>query len=86
MNILGIENIPQEAKDLFGRREELFEVVQLYNRIVQWYNALRVNTLDVEFNLIKEEIDEVDRGLQKATTELTWVTDSKFFFKFFFMK
>lgn len=39
---------------------------------MQWYNKLKQTTLEVEAPLIKVEIENVDRQINRAETELTW--------------
>lgn len=78
MKIIGIPNIPQLALDLYERNDELHGVVTELNRIVEWYNALRTETLPVEFELIKDELSTIDLMLQQLTDSTTWESDSKY--------
>lgn len=78
MRILDIANIAPEAQALFDRNEEIFKSVLLLNRIIEWYNHLKLHTLPEEYALIEAEINELDIDLENLITNLTWLTDSKF--------
>ncbi|KAG7159120.1 Dynein beta chain, ciliary-like 3 [Homarus americanus] len=40
--------------------------------VTDWYNHIRINTNDVEFNLIKQEMDDIDETILRSEKELTW--------------
>nr|CAI5828900.1 unnamed protein product [Callosobruchus analis] len=72
MKLLEVENVPAEALELFEASEALVHTVQEFNRIVDWYNYLRLNTNVYEANLIKHDMEEVDELLKLVTQERTW--------------
>nr|CAH7754609.1 unnamed protein product [Callosobruchus chinensis] len=72
MKLLEIENLPAEALQLFEESEILVHTVNEFNRIVEWYNYLRLSTNVYEANLIKQDMDEVDELLNTVTQERTW--------------
>lgn len=41
------------------------------------YNHIKTNTNDVEFNLIRKEMEDIDGDIHKAEMELTWNSESK---------
>lgn len=74
---LDLNVLAPDAAALFERSLEFDEIILNLNRIVEWYNYLRVGTQPVEFSLIAEEIDEIDEKMDKILEELTWSTNSK---------
>ncbi|RZC39341.1 MT, DHC N2, AAA 7, DHC N1 and/or AAA 9 domain containing protein [Asbolus verrucosus] len=74
MRYLEIPDIPAEALSLFEKVELLFECVQKFNRVVEWYNHLKEHTLKVEYNLIEPELSQVDEVLETVVTTITWNT------------
>lgn len=47
------------------------------NDLLNRYNHIKTNTNDVEFNLIRKEMEEIDTEIQKAESELTWNSEGK---------
>lgn len=66
------EDIPARALELFNLSDELWDTRLSLTRVVEWYNQIMVDTNDVEYRIIEEEILEVDKMLQKAITKQTW--------------
>lgn len=46
-------------------------------RIVEWYNMILTRCNEVEFDLIREEMEALDDKLREAVDNLTWDSDSK---------
>jgi dynein heavy chain len=44
--------------------------------MVRWYNKVRENVLHVEFPLIKEELEHIDKELEKGEAVLRWNDES----------
>lgn len=76
---LNLEQICPEAVELFARNEVLETCFLRLDRIVEWYNHLKLETIDEEKNLIKAQMEEIDLMLVDITDTLTWETDSKYF-------
>ncbi|CAH0551274.1 unnamed protein product [Brassicogethes aeneus] len=72
---LDLPPLPEEAESLFSRYEELLYSRMKYKRIAEWYNYMKIDTLDVEYNLIEDEIESIDRLLSEALEVLTWETN-----------
>ncbi|KAF5280421.1 hypothetical protein FQR65_LT03230 [Abscondita terminalis] len=72
MRMLEIENICQEAQDVFDKNEELVKWILHLKRIIEWYNYLKTRTLSVEFDIIRSEVENVDEKLVGLRTEATW--------------
>lgn len=49
------------------------------NYLLLRYNHIKTNTNDVEFNLIKKEMEDIDADIEKAEAELTWNSEGKVF-------
>ncbi|KAL1512674.1 hypothetical protein ABEB36_002231 [Hypothenemus hampei] len=69
-----IEDLPATAEELFGKADELFEIIMKLNRIVEWYNYLKEKTTEVEFDLIEHEVESIDETLVQITDNFTWET------------
>lgn len=41
------------------------------------YNKVKRNSREVEFELVKDEVEEIDKLIQKGQKELNWNSDSK---------
>lgn len=44
------------------------------------YNKVKRNSREVEFELVKDEVEEIDKLIQKGQKELNWNSDSKLIF------
>ncbi|XP_060520898.1 dynein beta chain, ciliary-like [Cylas formicarius] len=67
-----IDNIPDDATELFKKCEGLLDSILKFKRIVEWYNYLQTSTSEVEFNLIKGELEAIDEMLEQVTAYYTW--------------
>lgn len=72
LEIIKKEDIPESAATLYKRNAELYQYVANLNLTVNWYNKIRKTTLPVEFQLIKNELANVDKLLSKGEKELNW--------------
>ncbi|KAI2655454.1 Dynein axonemal heavy chain 11 [Labeo rohita] len=72
LKILNQMNIPSAAMKVYENRKMFFKNLGSLHLLVQWYNKLKQTTLEVEAPLIKVEIENVDRQINRAETELTW--------------
>ncbi|XP_028130568.2 dynein beta chain, ciliary-like [Diabrotica virgifera virgifera] len=75
MKLQDIPDIPQEAIEIFDLTKILLDTIAMLRRIVEWYNYLKVNTTENEFNLIEEELSELDNSLMVLIEENTWYTN-----------
>ncbi|XP_034234645.1 dynein beta chain, ciliary [Thrips palmi] len=68
------QEIPEAASQLYERGETFRKYTNSLSVTIEWYNKVRRCTLPVEFDLVRELVEEVDalvaRGLQDG--ELTW--------------
>lgn len=64
--------IPEDAKDIFKSFNDFRNYNNSLNQTVSLYNYLKLNTTKEEYDLIKEEIFELDENLHHAEETLTW--------------
>ncbi|XP_015272477.1 PREDICTED: dynein heavy chain 17, axonemal [Gekko japonicus] len=75
LNFQQQKEIPESAGGLFSQNETFRRFVDNLDLIVGWYNKIKRTILNVELPLIKDELEEIDIGLQKAETNLFWSTE-----------
>ena len=75
---MGHENIPVIALKLTEREEMFRKFISSVNSTTEWYNKIRRTTNDVEFQMIENEINQVDKLIQQGQTKLTWNSDGMF--------
>ena len=63
---------PDIAGELHERQESFRSYTVSLDLTVTCYNRLKSGTTSVEFNLIKDELLEIDKDLQKAEHEFNW--------------
>uniref|UniRef100_A0A8C9JNR1 Dynein axonemal heavy chain 17 n=1 Tax=Panthera tigris altaica TaxID=74533 RepID=A0A8C9JNR1_PANTA len=66
------KGIPSSAEDLFSQHETFRKFVGNSELIVGWYNEIKTTVMDVEFPLIKSELEAIDVKLLTAETTLFW--------------
>ncbi|XP_039082400.1 dynein heavy chain 17, axonemal [Hyaena hyaena] len=64
--------IPSSAENLFSQHETFRKFVGNLELIVGWYNEIKTTVMDVEFPLIKSELEAIDIKLLAAETTLFW--------------
>ncbi|XP_077184230.1 dynein axonemal heavy chain 17 isoform X3 [Paroedura picta] len=72
LNFQQKKEIPESAGGLFSQNDTFRKFVDNLDLIVGWYNKIKQTILNVELPLIKDELEEIDVGLQKAETNLFW--------------
>ncbi|CAH6779586.1 Dnah11 [Phodopus roborovskii] len=68
-------DIPDSALGIFQKRNTIFKYIGNLELLVQGYNKLKQNLLEVEYPLIEGELRAVDEQLNVAATWLTWKDD-----------
>lgn len=66
------EGTPETALELFDLNNELWDTRLSMTRVVEWYNQVRLETNQVEFNIIEAEIKDLDKFMEKAISVQTW--------------
>ncbi|XP_075225795.1 dynein beta chain, ciliary-like [Lycorma delicatula] len=72
LKLLGREDIPEAAKQLFDRKDEFFEFIYHLKETIQWYNKMREHSRPQEFRLVTFEIEEIDSMIANAQETLNW--------------
>ncbi|XP_046432396.1 dynein beta chain, ciliary-like [Neodiprion fabricii] len=72
MTIMQRADLPAEAMDLFSRTQYFFQSNYNLNLIINWYNRIRSFSSPVEFDLLKEEIDNIDALIDKGQQNYNW--------------
>ncbi|XP_036140028.1 dynein heavy chain 9, axonemal-like isoform X1 [Monomorium pharaonis] len=70
-------DLPEEAIQLYSRTQYFFESTYNLNLIIQWYNWIRNYSLPVEFELLKDEIEKVDKLIQIGQENYNWNSPGK---------
>ena len=69
------EDIPQSASSIYSKHETLRQYVANLDLTVAWYNKIRTTVLEVEYPLIEDQLNDIDRNLEKAEQDLNWNAD-----------
>ena len=65
-------NVPKPLKEIFKQFEYFKAVHNILDQVVDKYNYIKSNTNDIEYKLIKEEVDEINLLLKPAETAINW--------------
>ncbi|XP_051008480.1 dynein axonemal heavy chain 11 [Acomys russatus] len=68
-------DIPDSALGIFQKRNTILKHIGNLELLVQGYNKLKQNLLEVEYPLIEDELRALDGQLKVAATLLTWQGD-----------
>ncbi|XP_027272227.1 dynein heavy chain 11, axonemal isoform X2 [Cricetulus griseus] len=68
-------DIPESALGIFQKRNTILKHIGNLELLVQGYNKLKQNLLEVEYPLIEGELRAIDEQLKVAATLLTWQDD-----------
>lgn len=66
------ENIPEIVLKLAERGETFQQYIANLNSTVVWYNKIKKSSKDVEFELIEDDIKEVDKMILTGQKDLHW--------------
>ncbi|GAB1297122.1 Dynein axonemal heavy chain 17 [Apodemus speciosus] len=72
LNFQQQKEIPESAEKLFSENETFRKFVGNLELIVGWYNEIKTTVMEVEFPLIKLELEAIDIKLLSAETTLFW--------------
>ncbi|KAM7334656.1 hypothetical protein ACRRTK_007976 [Alexandromys fortis] len=78
LNFQQQKDIPTSAETLFSENETFRKFVGNLELIVGWYNEIKTTVMDVEFPLIKSELEAIDIKLMSAETTLFWDGENVF--------
>lgn len=83
LNLMQVSDIPEIALKLAEKNETFRKYISNLNSTIAWYNRIRRSTKNVEFDLIKNEIDEIDKRISLGQNSLNWNSDGNSFCTFF---
>uniref|UniRef100_A0A8W4FMS4 Dynein axonemal heavy chain 17 n=1 Tax=Sus scrofa TaxID=9823 RepID=A0A8W4FMS4_PIG len=72
LNFQQQKEVPSSAETLFSQHETFRKFVGNLELIVGWYNEIKTTMMDVEFPLIKSELEAIDVQLLDAERTLFW--------------
>ncbi|KAM4823531.1 dynein axonemal heavy chain 17 [Urocitellus parryii] len=78
LNFQQQKEIPGSAEHLFSENETFRKFVGNLELIVGWYNEIKATVMDVEYPLIKSELEAIDDRLSSAETTLFWNSQDVF--------
>ncbi|XP_069339031.1 dynein axonemal heavy chain 17 [Eulemur rufifrons] len=78
LNFQQQKEIPGSAENLFSDNETFRKFVGNLELIVGWYNEVKTTVKEVEFPLIKSELEAIDVKLLSAETTLFWNSEGVF--------
>lgn len=76
---MGETGIPDIALKLTERNELFRMYISNLNLTVNWYNKIRRSTKDVEYDLIENDIIEIDKLISLGQNTFNWHSDGKYF-------
>ena len=66
--------IPESATNVFQQNETYRKYLQNLDVTVTLYNKVRETIMDVEYPLIENQLKDIDKELEKATSQLNWTS------------
>uniref|UniRef100_A0A5G2QUI5 Dynein axonemal heavy chain 17 n=1 Tax=Sus scrofa TaxID=9823 RepID=A0A5G2QUI5_PIG len=78
LNFQQQKEVPSSAETLFSQHETFRKFVGNLELIVGWYNEIKTTMMDVEFPLIKSELEAIDVQLLDAERTLFWNSEGVF--------
>ncbi len=69
--------LPDKAVSVFQQNETYRKYLQNLDVAVALYNSVRETILDVEYPLIKDKLEDIDRQLQRAIEHLNWTSSGE---------
>ena len=66
--------IPESAAEVFTRDETYRKYLQNLDVTVHLYNTVRETLLDVEYPLVEGQLEDLDKQLSRAISELNWTS------------
>ncbi|VVC32244.1 Hypothetical protein CINCED_3A002285 [Cinara cedri] len=74
-SLIEIEDIPYNVIELYKRESSILNYKRDIEEIVKWYNTLRTKTHHTEFQLIIEEVKNIDKLINDAQESVTWKSE-----------
>jgi len=70
--IRSAEEIPPSVQTMYAKNDIFLKYVANLDLIALWYNKVRKTVLEVEYPIIENQLDDIDRLLLRAEKELSW--------------
>lgn len=77
LNLMKVTDIPETALKLAEKNEIYRKYNSNLNSTIAWYNKIRRTTKNVEFDLIKKEIGDIDDRISLGQNSLNWNCNGK---------
>ncbi|KAK1137302.1 hypothetical protein K0M31_001815 [Melipona bicolor] len=72
MIMMKVSDLPQEAIDFYNRSRFFFTSTYNLNLIVNWYNRIRSGSAPVEFQLVKDKVENIDDLINYGQGYYNW--------------
>ncbi|XP_018327462.1 dynein beta chain, ciliary [Agrilus planipennis] len=70
-----IFDVPDAALKLYERNDTFRQYLQILSVCVKWYNGIKKCAKDFEYQLIKQELQEIDSLIDIGQSSLTWISN-----------
>lgn len=77
LKLMEVPNIPEDALKLAEKNKTFRTYLVGLNSTITWYNKIRRTTKPVEFDLIKNEICQIDKMVNLGQNNLNWNSEGK---------
>ena len=67
-----LDSIPESALAVYKRNNEFSKYCANLDLIAAWYNKICLTVLEVEYPLIKDQLDVINIQLKQAEDQLNW--------------
>lgn len=81
LKLMDHDGIPDVALKMSERNEVFRKYITNLNCTIEWYNKIRRNSRDVEFHLIENEIEDIDKLIAQGQNCLNWNSEGLFKYK-----
>ncbi|XP_076548684.1 dynein beta chain, ciliary isoform X2 [Osmia lignaria lignaria] len=72
MLIMNRPDLPEVATEFYNRSQFFFMSTYNLGLIIEWYNRIRSQSTPVEFNLIEEEVENLDTLIDEGQEKYNW--------------
>lgn len=72
LKLMDHEGIPEVALKMSERNEVFRKYITNLNCTIEWYNKIRRSSREVEFQLIENEIEDIDKLIAQGQNLLNW--------------
>lgn len=81
LRLMGQDNIPEEVLKLAEKGETFQQYISNLNSTVVWYNKIKKSSKDVEFDLIEDDLQQIDNMIMIGQKDLNWESPGKVIFE-----